>query len=98
MCPIRVYTAEKIRRSQMKLSFCLLVAFTMTAMTTQSQAKDDLIPRKLLFGNPDRAALQISHDGKFLSFLAPVDGVLNVWVAPVGKLDDAKPITHDNKR
>ncbi|HUH01114.1 MAG TPA: hypothetical protein VML75_03905, partial [Kofleriaceae bacterium] len=44
---------------------------------------NDLIPRAVLFGNPDKAGPQISPDGKQLSWLAPVDGVLNVWVAPV---------------
>ncbi len=57
-----------------------------------------LIPRKVLFGNPDRAMVQISPDGKHLSWLAPLDGVLNVWVAPRGDLDAARPVTHDTGR
>ena len=57
-----------------------------------------LIPRTVLFGNPERAALRISPDGKQLSWLAPKDGVLNVWVAPVGKLDQAKAVTADTQR
>lgn len=61
-------------------------------------AKTPLIPRKLLFGNPDKAGAKISPDGKHLSYLAAVDGVLNVWVAPVDDLASAKPITHDKKR
>jgi dipeptidyl aminopeptidase/acylaminoacyl peptidase len=56
------------------------------------------IPRKLLFGNPDKAGPKISPDGKHLSFLAPVAGVLNVWVAPVDNIAAAKAITHDKKR
>src|SRR5882757_5455616 len=36
----------------------------------------DLIPRAVLFGNPERAQLRISPDGKQLSWLAPKDGVL----------------------
>lgn len=57
-----------------------------------------LIPREVLFGNPDRAALRVSPDGKHLSFLAPVNGVLNVWVAPVDDLAAAKPVTKDTGR
>lgn len=57
-----------------------------------------LIPRQVLFGNPDRAAVRLSPDGAQLSFLAPVDGVLNVWVGPADKIDAAKPITHDKGR
>jgi dipeptidyl aminopeptidase/acylaminoacyl peptidase len=33
-----------------------------------------------------------------LSFLAPRDGVMNLWVCPVGKLDDAKPLTAEKTR
>ncbi len=57
-----------------------------------------LIPREVLFGNPDRAFPQLSPDGKSLAYVAAEDGVLNVWVAPVGKLDEAKAVTHDRGR
>ena len=58
----------------------------------------DLIDRRVLFGNPARTNVQISHDGKFLSWLAPKDGVLNVFVAPVDKLEAAHPVTADTTR
>jgi dipeptidyl aminopeptidase/acylaminoacyl peptidase len=57
-----------------------------------------LIPRTALFGNPVKTQARLSPDGKFVSFLAPKDGVLNVWLAPFGKLGEAKPITSDKKR
>lgn len=57
-----------------------------------------LIPRGALFGNPVRAQARLSPDGRYISFLAPKDGILNVWLAPIGKLADAKPITNDHKR
>jgi dipeptidyl aminopeptidase/acylaminoacyl peptidase len=44
----------------------------------------DLIPRSVLFGNPERTAPRISPNGRQLAWIAPLDGVLNVWVAPVG--------------
>ncbi|MBX9652904.1 prolyl oligopeptidase family serine peptidase, partial [bacterium] len=65
---------------------------------TVSAAEVPLIPRDVLFGNPDKAAVRISPDGKHLSWIAPVDGVLNVWVAPVNDLEAGKPITNDTKR
>ena len=43
----------------------------------------DLIPRSVLFGNPERTSPQLSPDGTRLTWIAPLDGVLNVWVAPV---------------
>lgn len=57
-----------------------------------------LIPRDVLFGNPSRAAVRISPDGRWISFLAPLDGVLNVWIAPSDKPQAAQPITQDKKR
>jgi len=57
-----------------------------------------LIPRDILFGNPDRSNPQLSHDGKQISFLAPVDGVMNVWVGPADEPSKAKPVTADKVR
>ncbi len=57
----------------------------------------DLIPRSVLFGNPDRASVRISPDGKYISYLAPRNGLLNVWVQTLGQ-DDAKPITNSTTR
>lgn len=57
-----------------------------------------LIPRDALFGNPERASVQISPDGRHLSWLAPLEGVLNVWVAPVTDLAAARPVTRDAAR
>ena len=47
-----------------------------------SLADVELIPREALFGNPERAGVQLSPDGQYLSWIAPVDGTMNVWVAP----------------
>lgn len=57
-----------------------------------------LIPRQVLFGNPDKAAARLSPDGGWISFLAPVEGVLNVWVGPADDPASAKPVTHDTYR
>ena len=57
-----------------------------------------LIPRKKLFGNPDKASVQLSPDGTQISYLAALDGVLNVWVAPREQIDAARPVTQDTGR
>jgi len=57
-----------------------------------------LIPRRRFFSNPDRASVHISPDGAWLSWLAPVDGVLNVWVASREDLSTARPVTRDAGR
>ena len=67
------------------------------AMTAQAETAP-LIPRDALFGNPTRAAGQISPDGKWLSWLAPKDGVLNLWLAPAGNPDAARAMTSATDR
>ena len=52
-----------------------------------------LIPRRLLFADPPRMAPRISPDGRHLSWIAPRDGVLNIWVAPLEDLAAAAPVT-----
>jgi dipeptidyl aminopeptidase/acylaminoacyl peptidase len=56
-----------------------------------------LIPRRVLFGNPERASAQLSPDGSRLAYLAPLDGVLNVWLGPADG-DVFQPVTRDTDR
>jgi dipeptidyl aminopeptidase/acylaminoacyl peptidase len=62
----------------------------------------ELIPREVLFGNPERVSPHISPDGTRLAWIAPHDGVLNVWVAPIGASgvdwDAAVVVTDDTDR
>jgi dipeptidyl aminopeptidase/acylaminoacyl peptidase len=60
--------------------------------------RSDLIPRALLFGPPERVAVQLSPDGRRVAWLAPLNGVLNIWVAPTDKLDQALPVTEEQTR
>jgi dipeptidyl aminopeptidase/acylaminoacyl peptidase len=57
-----------------------------------------LIPRSALFGNPVRAAGRISPDGRYVSWLAPVDGVMNVFVAPASDPSQGRPVTRETRR
>jgi hypothetical protein len=57
-----------------------------------------LISRKQLFGNPEKAHARISPDGQNLAYLAPVDGVLNIWVGLAADPLAARAITHDSHR
>ena len=63
----------------------------------------ELIPRKVLFGNPERISPRLSPDGARLAWIAPSGGVLNVWVAPVSPRsgvdwDKAEVVTDDTDR
>src|ERR1700674_2221485 len=73
-----------------------LAGFFITSAAAQ-QKVTTLIPREVLFGNPERADPQISPDGTQLGYLAPVDGVLNVWIRTLGKTDD-RAVTADKHR
>lgn len=44
----------------------------------RTQVAAPLIERTKLFGNPEKTGGQLSPDGRWISFIAPRDGVLNV--------------------
>ena len=77
---------------------------SVTALTAPESARpipradSSLIGRDVLFGDPDRARARISPDGTQLSFVAPRDGVLNVWIAPALEPEKAKPLTTETER
>lgn len=92
-----------MRRTAFRLTLLAsTVAVALSAHAAPSAADriagTELIPREALFGNPERANVQISPDGKYLSWVAAVDGVLNVWVAPAGNPAQAKAVTRDKAR
>ena len=86
----------------MRKSAKLAVLASVVSITAPVAAADmpgvPLIERAKLFGNPVRANGQISPDGKWVSYTAPRDGVMNVYVAPVGSPDDARPMTNERER
>jgi dipeptidyl aminopeptidase/acylaminoacyl peptidase len=57
-----------------------------------------LIPRSAIFGNPVRAAGRISPDGRYVSWLAPVNGVMNVFVAPASDPSAGRAVTRETRR
>lgn len=57
-----------------------------------------LIERTKLFGNPSRSGGRISPDGRWLSWIAPHQGVMNIWLAPIDALSDAIAVTHETVR
>src|SRR2546430_15479598 len=76
----------------------LIAALLLPALPAQAADPDRLIPRKDIFGNPTRTLPAISPDGRNIAYIAPRDGVLNVFVAPRADIAAAKPVTADKKR
>ena len=84
---------------------CLVVALLLAGCGQQTEtesremvAAPELIPRAEIFGNPDKALVRISPDGSKISYVAAVDGVLNVWVGPADDPSAARAVTHDTYR
>lgn len=80
-----------------RIAFKVVSLFFLLTVAAFAQAQSTLIPRSVIFGNPERTSPQISPDGIMLGYLAPDQGVLNVWVRTLGKTDD-RVITNDRKR
>ena len=50
---------------------------------------DPLIPRQVVFADQDKLSVRLSPDGQTISYLAPVDDKLGVWICSVA--DPGKP-------
>lgn len=75
-------------------------------LTTSIQAEEKvasplsaLIPRQLLFGNPEKTSAKLSPDATKLAYLAPdANNVLNVWVRDLKQDGQDRQVTTDRKR
>src|SRR5260370_25743401 len=85
---------RRLRQAAVALVFWAWFALSCVA---EEKLRTPLIPREVLFGNPERADPQISPDGTQLGYRAPLDGVLNVWIRSLGKTDD-RAVTADKHR
>ena len=104
MTPARAITPAFF--SLLPLSLALAAALPSAAMAATAPAAKSgsmesatpLIARSALFGNPVKSGAQLSPDGQWLSWMAPVNGVMNVWVAPADKPEAAKAVTDSKDR
>lgn len=61
--------------------------------------QEALIPRQLLFGNPQKTSPLISPDGSKIGYLAPdQNDVLNVWIKDLKEKKEDQLVTSDKKR
>lgn len=79
------------------LTFLTLVVIFMSNIPV-SFADHPIIQRQILFSNPDKAMVTLSPDGQYISYLAPKDGVLNLWIGPSSDPSKAQPVTDDKDR
>ncbi len=79
--------------------FLMLSLFCALTPLQPIQAETPLIPRKELFGNPEKASPSLSPNGKKLAYLAPDEkGVLNVYVKDLTTDAPDVKVTSDTKR
>ena len=71
---------------------------TFAAKAAQRIADTPLIPRDHLFGNPTRTGGRISPDGKWVSWMAAWEGVMNVFMAPAEDETDVRRMTSAKDR
>jgi dipeptidyl aminopeptidase/acylaminoacyl peptidase len=77
----------------------LLLALSLPLLSqAQPAAHDPLISLKLLFSPASVAAVELSPNGKMITFVAPLDGVQNIFVSPVGDPSARRAVTHYKDR
>jgi dipeptidyl aminopeptidase/acylaminoacyl peptidase len=86
------------RRSFLKSTTALAATWPLARAASADAAASDLIARRVLFDHPDYSSLTVSPDGWHLSWLAPVDGVRNLFVARIDDLASARPVTRVTDR
>ena len=84
------------RRDFLRHAAALGVALPFARSAAAAEA--DLVARKVFFDNPDVGSVRVSPDGQNLAWLAPIDGVRNLFVAPRDDLAAARAVTHATDR
>jgi dipeptidyl aminopeptidase/acylaminoacyl peptidase len=91
---------EKMLKMSKKTSFSLLLllALAMYGIAVVRAQSSQLIPREVFFGASDKKGQpRLSPNGKYFTYLAPVNTVFNIWIKTVDNNDD-KVLTHDTDR
>lgn len=92
-----------IKQYLMKKISVLVIVMIMTTISASLLAQDSKLPplldRELFFDNPEISGGQLSPDGKFISFVKPYNGVMNIWVKTLEEpFASARPLTADKQR
>ncbi|WP_226426207.1 S9 family peptidase [Synechococcus sp. HBA1120] len=69
-----------------------------TGSAVRSGELPPLIPREVLFGNPQIMSVNLSPDGRWISYLAPDQGVLNLWVRDLDGQSPGRVLTQQRDR
>lgn len=86
---------KNLKLTVLFLVFC--IGLLASSVQAQQNTDNPIIPIEVLLGNPEKSSAKISHDGKYIAYVAPFEGVLNIYLRTYGKNDD-RPITKDKGR
>ena len=87
------------RRDFLRHAAMLGAALPMAGLVLPARAEPAaLVARRVFFDNPDCTNVRVSPDGENLAYVAPVNGVNNLWVAPLTDPAAARPITRVTDR
>jgi dipeptidyl aminopeptidase/acylaminoacyl peptidase len=97
----RVETAEACLHLPSQLAVLALASVLLAGCSlsesripARPQSSTQLIPREALFaGTSTRTGGRLSPDGRWLTWIAPSEGIANVWIAPVRSPEQARPAT-----
>jgi dipeptidyl aminopeptidase/acylaminoacyl peptidase len=94
-----MYAAPIDRRDFLRRTAALGTSLPFAGLAWKAAAQStDMVARRVFFDNPDYGSVRVSPDGQTLAFLAPIDGVRNLWVAPVADPGAVRPVTHATDR
>src|SRR6185503_8506460 len=88
------------RRRFLRRATAFGAGFTLwpAAAMSATQTAPGLVPRRLFFIQPDYGNVRVSPDGSQLAYLAPANGVWNLFVAPVSAPNAGRQITRVSDR
>lgn len=87
-----------MKKKTILLACAGLAVAAAVAFPALAQNDVPLIARAKFFGNPTQVQGRLSPDGKWLSWIAPRDGVLNIFVAPAANPKAGRALTAETKR
>src|SRR6266851_10080839 len=95
----RMLSTTLDRRSLLRHCAALAGALPLLASPAGFASAQSALPaRRVFFENPDYVNVRLSPDGAYLAYVAPVDRVRNLWIAPVASPERGKPLTRVRDR
>ena len=80
-------------------SLCLFLILSLGLVFPVMAQLPPLIDREIFFGDPEISGAQISPNGKYITFMKPLNNVRNIWIKARGEsFDQARPLTADSTR